>query len=67
MKNANLGLLVSTVVAVLGCWIYGWDIDDGNALPIVASSFGSGLLALNLLESRFPTKLPGRDSNSTSR
>jgi hypothetical protein len=58
MKNANLGLLVAIVLAVAGCWIADWEVDDGEAFWIVMVSFWSGFAVMTVLEDHFPSERP---------
>jgi hypothetical protein len=58
MRNANIGILVSGVLVIVGCWLAGWEVDDSEAFWIVMVSFWSGFAVLMVLEDRFPTKRP---------
>jgi len=58
MRNANVGIVVSGVLAIAGCWLAGWEVDDGEAFWIVMTAFWSGFAVMTMLEDRFPTKPP---------
>lgn len=52
LRNENIGIVVSVVVMVLGCWIADWDPSEGAAAAIMTASFVLGFAAITTLYER---------------
>jgi hypothetical protein len=52
LRNENIGIVVSAVVMLLGCWIADWDPSEGAAAAIVTASFVLGFTVITLLYER---------------
>jgi hypothetical protein len=39
VRNANIGVAVGCFLLLLGCWLAGWDVDDGEGSVIMVVVF----------------------------
>ncbi len=46
VREANIALVVSTAIMVLGAWITGWSASDGEAQAIFVCAFAVGAVTL---------------------
>jgi len=52
VRNENIGIVVSTVTLLLGCWLANWNPSDDAAALIVTAAFLTGLAAITGLYER---------------
>ena len=52
VRNENIGIVVSTVTLLFGCWLANWNPSDDAAALIVTSAFLTGLATITGLYER---------------
>ncbi len=52
VRNENIGIVVSAIVLVLGCWLASWDPSDDAGFAIFTASFVAGLATIVGLHER---------------
>ncbi len=52
LRNENIGIVVSAVVMLLGCWLADWNPSDDAAAAIMTASFVLGFATITVLFER---------------
>lgn len=52
VRNENIGIVVSTVTLLIGCWLANWDPSDDAAAIIVTAAFVTGWVTITGLYER---------------
>jgi len=70
LRNENIGVAVSLLVMVLGCWIAGWNPSDGEGAVIMTAAFLSGFATFIIpfeRQRRRRSRQPGVDASVRER